>query len=70
MFSSEKLPRNKYLDFSLAGSFALQGLAMTVPGMRNLLGIGPISIIDGMVVAGSSALPLIVNEATKKIQQR
>jgi Ca2+-transporting ATPase len=70
MFSSEKLPRNKYLDFSLAGSFALQGLAMTVPGMRNLLGIGPISIIDGMVVAGSSALPLIVNEATKKIPQR
>jgi Ca2+-transporting ATPase len=70
MFSREKLPRNRYLDLSLGGSFALQGLAMTIPGMRNLLGIGPISILDGIVVAGSSALPLIVNEATKKIPQR
>lgn len=66
IFSTEKLPRNKYLDLSLGGSFAIQGLAITVPGLRKLLGITPISILDGIVIAGSSILPLVVNEATKK----
>jgi Ca2+-transporting ATPase len=69
MFSREKLPRNKYLEIALGGSFALQGLAMTIPGMRNLLGIAPIGISDGIIIAASSALPLVVNEATKKIPQ-
>lgn len=66
IFSTEKLPRNKYLELSLGSSFAIQGLAMTVHGLRKLLGITPISILDGIVIAGSSVLPLVVNEATKK----
>ncbi len=65
MFSAERLPRNKYLEVALGGSFALQILAVTVPGLRRLLGIGPISIIDGLVIGGSAAFPLLVNEATK-----
>jgi Ca2+-transporting ATPase len=65
MFSAERLPRNKYLEVALGGSFALQILAMTVPGLRRLLGIGPISILDGLVIGGSAAFPLLVNEATK-----
>lgn len=32
LFSREKLPPNKYLNVALAGSFAVQILAMTVPG--------------------------------------
>lgn len=66
IFSPERLPRNRYLDMALGGSFVLQVLAMTIPGLRRLLGISPISLLDGVVIGGGAALPLLVNEATKK----
>lgn len=66
MFDKEKLPPNKYLNIALAGSFALQVLSMAMPGLRGLLGIAPINIIDGIVIAGSAAVPLLINEATKQ----
>jgi Ca2+-transporting ATPase len=68
MFSREKLPQNKYLNIALGGSFALQILAMTVPGIRGLLGLAPIGIIDGMVIGVTALLPYFVNEATKNIR--
>ena len=39
---------------------------MLIPGLRNLLGIVPISLLDGIVIGGSAALPLLINEGTKK----
>ncbi len=66
IFDKEKLPPNRYLDMALGGSFALQALTVAVPGLRRLLGITPISLIDALVVGGSSVIPLVVNEATKK----
>ncbi|MCL5237281.1 MAG: cation-transporting P-type ATPase [Nitrospirae bacterium] len=66
IFDKEKLPPNRYLDMALGGSFALQALTVAVPGLRRLLGITPISLIDALVVGGSSVVPLVVNEATKK----
>lgn len=68
MFSRGKLPQNKYLNMALGGSFALQILAMTVPGIRGLLGLAPIGIIDGMVIGVAALLPYFVNEATKNIR--
>lgn len=65
MFSSEKLPPNRYLDAALAASFLLQGITMAVPGIRNLLGLASIGLLDWMVVAGTAAAPLLINEATK-----
>jgi Ca2+-transporting ATPase len=65
IFSPDRLPRNRYLNMALGGSFALQVLALTIPGLRRLLGIAPISILDGLVIGGGAALPLLVNEATK-----
>lgn len=56
---------NGYLNAALAGSFALQGLTLVVPGLRSLLGIAPLSMVDGLVIGGSAFLPLVVNEATK-----
>ncbi|MGO9611513.1 MAG: HAD-IC family P-type ATPase [Dissulfurispiraceae bacterium] len=70
IFSSEKLPPNRYLNMALGGSFAVQLLAMVVPGLRSLLGIAPISIFDGFVIGGSALVPLLVNESTKKIPKR
>ena len=67
IFGREKLPPNKYLNMALGGSFAIQLLAMVIPGLRNLLGIAPISVLDGLVIGGSAVLPLLVNEGTKKL---
>jgi Ca2+-transporting ATPase len=65
IFDREKLPPNRYLNMALGGSFAIQLLAMLIPGLRNLLGLAPIGILDGAVIGASAALPLLVNEATK-----
>ena len=42
---------------------------MLIPGLRNLLGVGAISALDGVVIGASSLLPLLVNEATKTTTQ-
>ncbi len=64
------LPPNKYLNIALGGSLFLQALTLVVPGLRNILKIAPISILDGIVVGGSAILPLIINESTKKGEER
>jgi Ca2+-transporting ATPase len=66
IYDKEKLPPNRYLDAALAGSAAFQGLAMVVPGLRNLLGLAPIGLAGWLVVGGTSVAPLLINEATKK----
>jgi Ca2+-transporting ATPase len=60
------LPPNPYLTLALGGSFASQALAMMIPGLRNLLGTTPISLVDGLVVGGSALLSLMINEMTKR----
>ncbi len=62
---STSLPPNPYLSAALIGSFGLQALALTVPGLRSLLGITPISLLDGAVIGASAMLPFVLNEATK-----
>jgi Ca2+-transporting ATPase len=59
------LPPNPYLTGALAGSFAAQALALVVPGLRNLLGLTPISLVDGLVIGGSALIPFVVNEKTR-----
>jgi Ca2+-transporting ATPase len=66
IFSSGKLPPNRYLTMALGGSLAVQFLALAVPGLRSLLGLAPVGLLDGLVISGSALLPLVVNEATKK----
>jgi Ca2+-transporting ATPase len=65
IFDKNGLPQNKYLNIALSGSLILQMLTMVIPGLRNLLGIAPINILDGMVIGGSAIIPLMVNETTK-----
>lgn len=60
------LPPNQYLNAALGGSLALQVLAAVVPGIRGLLGIAPLGLIDYAVAGGAAAIPLLVNETTKK----
>ncbi|HAM49649.1 MAG TPA: ATPase, partial [Nitrospiraceae bacterium] len=70
IFGKEKLPPNKYLNIALGSSLAIQLLAVLIPGLRNLLGITSISVLDGAVIGGSAVLPLLVNEGTKKAPKR
>jgi P-type Ca2+ transporter type 2C len=65
IFSSESLPPNPYLNLALGGSFLLQLMTMLVPGLRGLLGITPIGVLDAVVIGGTAVAPLLVNEATK-----
>jgi P-type Ca2+ transporter type 2C len=59
------LPPNPYLKIALVGSFAAQALTLAIPGLRSLLGLTPISLLDGLVIGGSALLPFVVNERTK-----
>lgn len=64
---SKPLQPNPMLQGTIWGSLALQGLTLTIPGLRNILGLAPIGLLDGAVVAWTALLPLIINERTKPI---
>jgi Ca2+-transporting ATPase len=66
IFSAEKMPANRYLTMALGGSLAMQFLTVVIPGLRSLLGLAPVGLLDGLVISGSALLPLVVNEATKQ----
>jgi Ca2+-transporting ATPase len=65
LFDATPRPPNPWLTAALGGSVALQGLAMFLPGLRRLLGLVPLTLLDGAVVALGALLPLLVNEGTK-----
>ena len=65
--STERPPLqpNPYLYWAIGGSVALQVLTLAIPGLRRLLGLTPVGLLDGIVIGGTAAAPLIVNEMTK-----
>lgn len=62
---SGNLPPNRMLTLAVGGSIVVQFLAMLVPGLRTILGMTSISLADAAVIAGTSLLPLLINETTK-----
>ncbi len=67
IFSHETLPPNRYLSLALGGSLVIQLGAMLIPGVRNILGLAPVGLVDGMVIGSAALLPLLVNESTKTL---
>jgi Ca2+-transporting ATPase len=65
VFSSAALPPNPTLNLALAGSLALQAMTMVVPPLRGLLGLGALGAVDMAVIAGTSIVPLLLNEFAK-----
>jgi P-type Ca2+ transporter type 2C len=61
-------PPNRYLDAAVAGSLALQLVATFVPGLRRLLGVERLGMLDGLVVGAGAMTPFLVNEALKASQ--
>ncbi len=65
VFDRSVLPSNRYLNMALGGSLGIQILTMVVPGLRRLLGVSPVNLIDGILIGASALFPLVINEATK-----
>ncbi|MEM8832492.1 MAG: HAD-IC family P-type ATPase [Cyanobacteria bacterium P01_G01_bin.19] len=64
--STIQLPSNHYLTVALGGSLILQLICPVIPGLRNLLQLTPLDLLDGAVIGNSALVPLLLNEATKK----
>jgi Ca2+-transporting ATPase len=65
IYRREGRPPNRYLDVALGASLGVQVLANFMPGLRGLLGLTRIGLLDAAVIAAGATLPLLVNEATK-----
>lgn len=70
IFAAGALQPNKYLNWAMGGSFALQAIAMFVPGLRSLLGIQGMGVIDALVVGGTAVAPLLINDTFKRSRSR
>ncbi|RAM51954.1 MAG: ATPase [Hapalosiphonaceae cyanobacterium JJU2] len=70
IFSKQKLPPNKYLNMAIGGSLALQIVAAIVPGLKGLLQISPINLVDTAVIGSSAVLPFLFNEGRKEVATR
>jgi P-type Ca2+ transporter type 2C len=66
-FWKVKLQPNHYLTLALGISLGLQFICLFIPSLGSLLKITAINLIDLVVIAIAALLPLIINEATKKV---
>jgi Ca2+-transporting ATPase len=66
LFDRGKLPPNRSLDLAIGGSLAVQAMTMIFPGLRRMLGVTPLNLLDLIVVGGSAILPFLINEITKQ----
>lgn len=66
IFDRVQPPPNRSLFLAVGGSLVLQALVGLVPGLRSLLGLTPLSLMDAAVAGSAAILPLIANETTKK----
>ena len=57
--------RNRYLEWAVDGSLALQGLTVVLPPLRQFLGLSALGVMDVAVVAGSALLSFAANELLK-----
>jgi P-type Ca2+ transporter type 2C len=64
-FTTEALSPNRYLDAAVLGSLALQAAALLIPGLRGVLGLGRLSLLDGLVAGLGGLAPFAINELGK-----
>jgi Ca2+-transporting ATPase len=67
IFDRDLGPMNLPLKLGVGGSLALQLAAGTVPALRSLLRLGPLGRADWLAIALGAGVPLLTNEALKKI---
>jgi P-type Ca2+ transporter type 2C len=69
LFDTTERPHNPVLTAALGGSVVLQLLAVWLPGLRRLLGLAPLTLLDGIIATLGAAVPLLLNEGTKRWRQ-
>jgi P-type Ca2+ transporter type 2C len=57
--------RTPVLPGIIGGSLAAQSAAMLLPGLRNVLGVAPLGILDAVAMVAGGVLPFLVNAARK-----
>ena len=67
LYETRSLPPNGWLQLALGGSMAIQGLALTLPPLRGLLGLVPLGITDLLMAGAGATLPLFVIEGLKHV---
>ena len=67
IFDRQLGPMNFPLKLGVGGSLALQLLAAAIPGLRSLLGLGRLGPGDWLAIGLGAGLPLLTNEALKKV---
>lgn len=65
LFEPGSRPPNPYLKWALGGSLAAQALTLLLPGLRRVLGLTPLTLLDSLVIAAGAGAPLLFNELTK-----
>jgi P-type Ca2+ transporter type 2C len=60
--------RNSILPSVIGGSLVAQFAAMLLPGLRNLLGVATIDVLDAVAMIAGGVLPFFVNAARKTEQ--
>jgi P-type Ca2+ transporter type 2C len=58
---------NRFLNYAVGASFAMQGVVFLIPWLKNLLGVTNIGLSDALVAAAGGVLPLFINESAKKV---
>jgi Ca2+-transporting ATPase len=67
IFDSENLAPNRYIPIAIGGGILLQVAAPYIPGLRTLLGLVPLGLLDWGIVGLGAVGPLLANETTKWI---
>jgi P-type Ca2+ transporter type 2C len=70
IFRSGPLSRNKPLVWAVLGGLAMVAIAFLIPGIRDLLGIVPLSLLQWGIVAGIAFSLLVTVEIGKAISLR
>ena len=60
--------RNSILPSVIGGSLVAQSAAMLLPGLRNMLGVATIDVLDAIAMTAGGVLPFFVNAARKTEQ--
>jgi Ca2+-transporting ATPase len=69
IFDNEYRAPNNFLNIAVVTSLGMQLAAQFFPPLRTLLGLTPLTAMDGLVAGASALFPLLVCEATKKPKQ-
>jgi P-type Ca2+ transporter type 2C len=65
LFTTQRQPANRPLAIAVTGSVALQIGILTIPMLRRLMGLSPLSALDAVIAIAGAVVPFLANEATK-----